>query len=129
MYPPLDTIDDRELFAHRDQGLAAYLIATGFRPCFIADADTASPLFVFAEPCGPIIENAVTTYKMHELNSYKHSCPQRAHARAMACADRRLDQLVRDARARGERSIAVPDDMIWLWLADGEEREAREWSR
>ena len=114
--------DDLDMWAHRDQGVAAYLIAAGARLHLIADLDTPSPLFVFAEPAqSPVMEHAVTNYKLHTLEPYRHRRPHRVHGRAMSCADQQLDVLVAKGREHGVEQLDAPQGMLWMWMPDTEE--------
>jgi hypothetical protein len=116
--------DDLDMWAHRDQGVAAYLIATGARLLLIADLDTPQPLFVFAEPTQSLVmEHAVTNYKLHALHQYNHRRPHRVHGRAMACADQQLDALVATGRAQGLEQVDAHQEILWIWMPDTEELE------
>lgn len=117
--------EDDALWAHRDEGVVAYLIACGVELRMVADLDTDRPLYVSDVPAhdpGHLLERMVTEYQMHMLHSYRHRRPQLVHARAMACADQQLERLVAMGRAAGQDTIDVPEGAVWIWLADDEER-------
>ena len=117
--PEEKPLEDEPMWAHRDQGVAAYCIAMGVPIRLIADLDTDYPLFAFeARPDSRRLESLVTDYKLHTLHSYRHRRPQYVNTLAIACAHAQLDRLIETGRVEGKDTIEVPSHTIWIWLPE-----------